>query len=114
MTRPTMPNKQTEPVAPVDEEFVPRRARSKQTGKVLLGAVLFVIIAASLQHLSPWFLPPYLYEGPLVQMASGTEVTLIWYMSRESDVSPAVTVKGLDTPLTVAMDHQRCRCRITA
>ncbi|GAG22624.1 unnamed protein product, partial [marine sediment metagenome] len=30
----------------------------------------------------PWLLPAFIYEGPLVQMASEDELTLVWYMTR--------------------------------
>ena len=97
---------------PTEVEPLTGGFRRKNMWKVLLGAAIFVAAAGSLQLLMPYVLPPYIYEGPLVQMAGEDEVTLVWYMSRGVEAPPTITIEGVEPPPVVEVADRRCRCRV--
>ena len=87
----------------------PRRAR-----RVLLGALLVIVASMGVYGIWPWLLPPFIYEGPLVQMSGEREVVLAWYMTRPVTGEFVVNVAQADgLAYPVEADGNRCRAVLT-
>lgn len=89
------------------------RAHPRQ---VLLGALLFIVLASSLYFIAPWVLPLRILEGPLVQMPSETGATLIWYGTRpvaDGDCVVSLEQEGASREFPASADGARCRAVIT-
>ena len=70
---------------PLDNEIEEKsrlRAKRKRARRVLLAALLVTLAGLGAYGIWPWLLPPFVYEGPMVQMAGEHQVTLVWYMTR--------------------------------
>ncbi|MFO0837032.1 MAG: metallophosphoesterase [Phycisphaerae bacterium] len=65
-----------------DEAEITPPPRGPRPRRVLLGALLFAGVGVGLWALSPWILPVYIAEGPLVQQADATSAAVVWFTSR--------------------------------
>jgi hypothetical protein len=105
-------------VGPVDEpldnqieEKSRLRAKRKRARRVLLAALLVTLAGLGAYAIWPWLLPPFIYEGPMVQMAGENQVTLVWYMTRP--VGGELTVRMGDDQVTFPVEREGRRCRLT-
>lgn len=79
---------------------------------VLLWIVVIVVVAAVLYGVAPYVLPARIYEGPYVQMADETGVTLRWYLTRPAACSVVVDPEGAAQRWDSAADGTAQRVRI--
>ncbi|MBK8913652.1 MAG: metallophosphoesterase [Phycisphaerales bacterium] len=75
--RDTLDSDATAPVAPVTRVVHPRT--------ILLLALLIALIGVLGYAAYPYVAPPWIDEGPLVQQSTPTELTLVWFTSREAE-----------------------------
>lgn len=89
------------------------RAKRARARRVLLGALLLVLIGLGLYRVWPWLLPAFILEGPMVQMASEQNVTLVWYLTRpvRDGLSVCIGDDGQDYP--AESDGRRGRAVLT-
>lgn len=87
-----------------------------QRRTVLLGALLFIVLAGGLYAIAPWVLPVRIIEGPMLQQAGEDAVTLIWYTTRplsEGDCQVSVTIgPGEERSLPAETNGRRNRVRV--
>ena len=63
---------------------------------VLLWVVVLIVVAAGMYAVAPWILPVRINEGPMVQLASGDAVSLVWFTTRPATCSVNVTIDGVE------------------
>jgi hypothetical protein len=89
------------------------KAKRKRALRVLAVAGLVILIGLGIYAIWPWLLAPFIYEGPLVQMAGEHQVSLVWYMTRPVDDGLSVRVGSDEQTFAVESDGRRCRATIT-
>jgi len=95
------------------QETARLRAKRRRARRVLLAALLAVLVALGIAPIWPWLLPAFIWEGPLVQMASGQGMTLVWYMTRPVSHGLTVTVGEEGRLFPVETEGSRCRAVVT-
>jgi hypothetical protein len=88
-----------------------RHAKRVRARRILLGALLVIVLGLVVYAVWPWLLPPYIYEGPMVQMAGEHDVTLIWYLTRPTDDELSVSVDDNGNQLVFAAEAEGRRYR---
>ena len=110
------------PDAPADEDLSPEeleresarlRAKRARARRVLLAALAVILVALGLCAIWPWLVPPFIVEGPMVQMAGTHQLTLVWYMSRPVSDGLSVRAGSSSQPLAAKSDSRRCRAVLT-
>ncbi len=87
-----------------------RRMRGRRR-RVAITVVSLMVASVGLYGASPWLLPAWLDEGPLVQQATGNSAVLVWYTSRQADCSLTVAAPAGAPQPTVQVSHRELRCR---
>jgi len=93
-------------------DAVARRRAAAAPRTILLWVIVLIVVALGMHAVAPWILPARIYEGPLVQMASETGVTLIWYTTRPAPCRVVVSAGGQDRTFPAEAEGRRNRVRI--
>lgn len=101
-----------EPRGKYDEPVEPLPPPRWHRRQVLAGGLLFIAVAVSLYYGSPWILPPWIAEGPMVQQPHPHGALLVWYTSRPANCSLAVLDGDTEIAAAVESDGRRHLARI--
>lgn len=88
-----------------------RTRRSAQLRQVLAAALALLLVNLALYAIAPWLLPVRILEGPLVQLAGPTGVTLVWFTTRPTECTLRVVAESTerDVPVTAAATRHSAR-----
>ncbi len=93
-------------------EAAARRRAAAAPRTILLWVGVLIVVALAMHAAAPWILPARIYEGPLVQMADETGVTLIWYTTRPAQCRVVVSAGTQDRTFPAVAEGRRNRVRI--